>query len=76
MTIYWNLNDSVNPESIDVWHVADDGSTHGPLTADLSGVSGMPDTFGGLAPDAVRDEIAAWLQGRIEASGPVSWRCW
>jgi len=69
MTIYWNPDDPTDPDSIDVWHVADDGTENGPLTADLFGVAGMPDTFGGVAPDAVRDEIATWLKGRIDSGG-------
>jgi len=58
MTIYWNpVEDQTDPDSIDVWHVQDDTQTDiGP--ADVSGVPGMPDSIGGVAPDAVRDLVS------------------
>lgn len=64
MTIYWKPDDATDPDSIDVWHVADDGTTNGPLTVDTSDQQGMPDTFGGVAPDAVRDRLATWLKSQ------------
>jgi hypothetical protein len=63
MTIYWNpVEDDNNPDTIDVWHVADDGTTNGPVTADVSDVSGMPDSVGGIAPDAVRERTIEFVK--------------
>jgi len=63
MTIYWDpVEDDTDPDTIEVWHVADDGTESGPLTVDVSGVSGVPDSVGGLAPDAVRREIASHMR--------------
>jgi hypothetical protein len=63
MTIYWQPNpDNDNPDSIDVWHVADDGTTSGPVTADVSDIEGMPDTMGGIAPDAVRQRVGEFIR--------------
>jgi len=64
MTIYWDPDKPTDPNSIDVWHVADDGTTNGPLTVDTSAQQGMPDTFGDVAPDAVRDGLVKWLKGQ------------
>jgi len=41
MTIHWDpVEDNTDPDTIDVWHIADDGTESGPLTVDVSGVSG------------------------------------
>jgi len=62
MTIYWHpVEDDVNPDTIDVWHVADDGTQTDIGPADVSTVSGMPDSFGGVAPDAVRGQVASYF---------------
>lgn len=59
MTIYWNpVEDDENPDTIDVWFVQDDGTQHDIGPADVSGVSGMRDSLGGVAPDAVRAVVA------------------
>lgn len=62
MTIYWNPDDGVNPEYIEVWHVSDDGAITGPVTVDVSAESGMPDSIGGIAPDAVRERAIDHLK--------------
>lgn len=62
MTIYWKPDDPTDPDSIDIWHVADDGTTSGPVTADISEVNGMPDTVGGIAPDAVRERTIEFVK--------------
>jgi len=51
MTIYWK---PVNENTIDVWLVQDNGTTTDIGPADISNVNGMPDSIGGVAPDAVR----------------------
>lgn len=62
MTIYWKPADGTNnPDSIDVWLVADDGTQTNIGPVDVSGVSGMPDSLGGVAPDAVRSLVAEWF---------------
>jgi len=60
MTIHWEPDSDLN--SIDIWHVADDGTTSGPVTADISGVDGLPDTVGGIAPDAVRERVIEFVK--------------
>jgi hypothetical protein len=55
MTIHWNpVEDEVNPDTIDVWHVADDGTQTDIGPVDMGETTGMPDSIGGVAPDAVR----------------------
>ena len=66
MTIYWQPDDDFDPSSIDVWHVAEDGTTSGPVTADMSGVQGMPDTMGGIAPDAVRNRVGEFIRADMD----------
>lgn len=62
MTIRWAPDDPIDPDSIDIWHVADDGTTTGPVTVDTSNETGMPDSFGGIAPDAVRERSIDYLK--------------
>lgn len=58
MTIYWEPDDSIDPVTIDVWHVAADGTQTEIGPVDVSDVSGMPDSLGGVVPDAVKRAVA------------------
>lgn len=58
MTIYWQPRSDSDPDTIDVWFVADDGTQTDIGPADVSDVDGMPDSLGGVVPDAVRDLAA------------------
>jgi hypothetical protein len=54
MTITWMpVENDVDPDTI---KVEQDGQELG--TVDMSGVEGMPDRIGGIAPDAVRQFVA------------------
>lgn len=61
MTIYYKPDSPTDPDTIDVWHVQDDGTQTEIGPVDVSGVSGMPDSLGGIAPDAVRGQVATYF---------------
>lgn len=59
MSIYWDpVEDSIDPDTIDVWHVADDDTQTDIGPADVSTVQGMPDILGGVTPNEVRVVVA------------------
>jgi hypothetical protein len=62
MTIHWDPDDPIDPDTIEISHVAEDGTTSGPITADVSDVDGMPDLMGGIAPDAVRERTIEFVK--------------
>lgn len=72
MTIYWNPDQETDPDSIDIYHVADDGTESGPVTVDTSDVSGMPDSFGGIAPDAVRERAIDYVKNNASWSDSLT----
>lgn len=67
MTIYYDpVEDDTDPDTINVWHVSDDGTKTDIGSVDVSGVNGMPDILGGICPNEVRIAVAEYYLNTLE----------
>lgn len=73
MTIHWRpIDNDIDPDSIELWHIDSDGERIDFPAADVSQVSGMPDSEGGVAPNAVKQSaVDAARDGMTVGNGTV-----